>query len=63
MALVNTGDPLTTKFVQPGGVYQTDGYGLLTGKATYIVDRTVGGKCTRSTPICSCTSSRFPGEP
>jgi len=43
MALVNTGDPLTTKFVQPGGVYQTDGYGLLTGKATYIVDRTVGG--------------------
>ena len=43
MALIKTGDPLTTKFVQPGGVYQTDGYGLLTGKATYIVDRTVGG--------------------
>ena len=43
MALVSVGDPLTSKFVQPGGVYQTDGYGLLTGKATYIVDRTVGG--------------------
>jgi hypothetical protein len=43
MALVNTGNPLTSKFIQPGGVYQTDGYGLLTGKATYIVDRTVGG--------------------
>ena len=43
MALVNTGDILTAKFVQPGGVYQTDGYALLTGKATYIVDRSVGG--------------------
>jgi len=43
MALVSQGDPLTTKFVQAGGVYQTDGYGLLTGKATYTVDRTVGG--------------------
>lgn len=43
MSLVTAGDPLTSKFVQPGGVYQTDGYGLLTGKATYIVDRTVGG--------------------
>lgn len=43
MALVNTGNALTSKFVQPGGVYQTDGYGLLTGKATYIVDQSVGG--------------------
>jgi hypothetical protein len=43
MAIVSLGDPLTAKFVQAGGVYQTDGYGLLTGKATYIVDRTIGG--------------------
>jgi len=43
MALVSQGNALTSKFVQAGGVYQTDGYGLLTGKATYIVDRTVGG--------------------
>lgn len=43
MAIVKFGDLLTAKFVQAGGVYQTDGYGLLTGKATYIVDRTVGG--------------------
>ena len=43
MAIVSVGNALTTKFVQSGGVYQTDGYGLLTGKATYIVDRAVGG--------------------
>jgi hypothetical protein len=43
MAIISLGNALTTKFVQAGGVYQTDGYGLLTGKATYIVDRTVGG--------------------
>jgi hypothetical protein len=43
MAIVSVGDPLTAKFVQPNGVYQTDGYALLTGKTTYIVDRSIGG--------------------
>jgi hypothetical protein len=43
MALVKNGNPLTTKFVQPGGSYTNDGYGLMTAKATYYVDQTVGG--------------------
>jgi hypothetical protein len=43
MALVKAGNALTTKFVQPGGSYTNDGYGLMTARATYIVDKTVGG--------------------
>lgn len=43
MALVKKGNALTTKFVQPGGSYTNDGYGLMTARATYVVDRTVGG--------------------
>lgn len=43
MALVKAGNLLTAKFVQPGGTYQTDGYGLLTGRATFIVDKSIGG--------------------
>jgi len=43
MALVKQGNALTTKLLQPGGVYQTDGYGLLTGKTTYLVDKASGG--------------------
>jgi hypothetical protein len=43
MAIVKKGDALTTKMIQPGGVYQTDGYGLLTGRTTYMVDKTAGG--------------------
>lgn len=43
MAIVKTGNPLTAKFLQPGSVYETDGYGLLTAKSTYIVDQTIGG--------------------
>jgi hypothetical protein len=43
MAIVKKGDALTTKMLQPGGVYQTDGYGLLTGKTTYLVDKANGG--------------------
>lgn len=43
MALVKNGNPLTTKWVQPGGSYTNDGYGLMTARATYYVDKAVGG--------------------
>jgi hypothetical protein len=43
MALVKTGNALTTKFVQPGGSYTNDGYGLMTARATYYVDKAAGG--------------------
>ena len=43
MALVQAGNALTTKFVQPGSSYDTDGYGLLTAKATYFLDKAIGG--------------------
>lgn len=43
MAIVKKGDALTTKLLQPGGVYNTDGYGMLTGKATFYVDSAAAG--------------------
>jgi len=43
MALVSTGDPLTTKLLQPGGTFQTNGYGLLTGRATFYVNAAQSG--------------------
>lgn len=43
MAIVKQGNALTTKFVQPGSTYETDGYGLLTARTFYQVDQTVGG--------------------
>lgn len=43
MAIVKLGNPLTSKFVQPGGSYTNDGYGMMTARATYIVDKAVGG--------------------
>jgi len=43
MALVKAGNALTSKFVQPGSTFDTDGYGLLTAKATYLLDQSVGG--------------------
>jgi len=43
MALVKFGNALTSKFVQPGSTYETDGYGMLTAKAVYQLDQTVGG--------------------
>lgn len=43
MALVKTGNDLTAKFVQPGGSFTNDGYGMMTARATYLVDKTVGG--------------------
>jgi hypothetical protein len=43
MALVSLGNPLTSKFLQPGATYEHNGYGLLSSKSTYILDDTVGG--------------------
>jgi hypothetical protein len=43
MAIVKAGNPLTTKFVQPGGSYTNDGYGMMTARATYYVDKDAGG--------------------
>jgi len=43
MALVKAGNALTAKFVQPGGAFTNDGYGMMTARATYIVDKSVGG--------------------
>jgi hypothetical protein len=43
MALVSTGNALTTKLLQPGGTYQTNGYGLLTGRATFYVNSAQAG--------------------
>jgi hypothetical protein len=43
MALVSVGNELLEKWVQPGGSYTNDGYGMMTARATYYVDRTVGG--------------------
>jgi hypothetical protein len=41
--LLKFGDPLTSKFVQPGSSFETDGYGMLTAKAIYQLDQSVGG--------------------
>jgi hypothetical protein len=43
MALIKAGNALTAKFVQPGGAFTNDGYGMMTARATYIVDKSVGG--------------------
>ncbi len=43
MALVKKGNALSSKWVQPGGSYTNDGYGLMTARATYIVDKAAGG--------------------
>lgn len=43
MAIVKLGNTLAEKFVTPGSTYETDGYGLLTGRAVYHLDKSVGG--------------------
>jgi hypothetical protein len=43
MAVIKTGNPLTTKLLNPGGTYNTDGYGLITGTATFSVDSASAG--------------------
>lgn len=48
MAIVKKGDALVTKMLQPGGVYNTDSYGLLTGKVVYLTDKSVGGTAVKN---------------
>jgi hypothetical protein len=43
MAIIKKGNALTTKFLQPGSTYETDGYGLLTAKGIYQLDQSVSG--------------------
>lgn len=43
MALIKTGNELTTKLIQPGGSYTNDGYGMMTASATYLVDKDASG--------------------
>jgi len=43
MAIVKNGNALSSKWVQPGGTYTNDGYGLMTARVTYIVDKAAGG--------------------
>lgn len=38
MALVHTGNNLTSEMIQPGWTYVTDGFGLVTASATYKLD-------------------------
>lgn len=59
MAIVKTGNPLTAKFLQPGSVYDTDGYGLMTAKATYIVDQTIGGTAVETGQVHPIYSDFF----
>ena len=59
MALVAFGNALTSKFPQPGSVYETDGYGLLTAKSTYIVDQSVGGTAVMTGQVHPIYSDYF----
>jgi hypothetical protein len=43
MAIVKTGNALTVKFLQPGSTYDIDGYGLLTAKGIYQLDKSIAG--------------------
>jgi hypothetical protein len=43
MSKVSTGNNLSSKLIQPGSTYTNDGYGLMTARATYIVDKASGG--------------------
>lgn len=43
MALVQNGNNLSGKLLNPGGTYTTDGYGLITGTATFSVDAASSG--------------------
>jgi hypothetical protein len=40
MALISTGNVLSSEVLQPGYSFQSDGFGLITGTATYKVDKT-----------------------
>lgn len=46
MALISTGNTLSAEVLQPGFVFQSDGFGLVTGSATYKIDWTVASTMT-----------------
>ena len=56
MALISTGNVLSSSVLQPGFSFQSDGFGLITGTATYKVDKTAG------IPI-SIRGTAFPSAP
>jgi hypothetical protein len=41
MALISTGNVLAAEVLQPGYTFQSDGFGLVTGSATYKLDKAV----------------------
>lgn len=67
MARVSQGNPLNSSILQPGWTLQNDGYGLLTAKARWAIDKTavdsdgnigIGAIFSEVSPeIMKCTSS------
>ena len=58
MALVSTGNVLTSEQLQPGYVFQSDGFGLVTGSAGYKIDWTASTSITvRGQPFPLATYS------
>jgi len=52
MALISTGNVLAAEVLQPGYTFQSDGFGLVTGSATYKLDKAVSVTMTvRGTPF------------
>lgn len=52
MALISTGNVLSAEVLQPGYTFQSDGFGLVTGSATYKIDKAVNPSITvRGTPF------------
>ena len=56
MALISTGNVLSSEVLQPGFTFQSDGFGLVTGSATFKIDKTA------SAPI-SIRGTAFPSYP
>jgi len=56
MALISTGNVLSSEVLQPGYTFQSDGFGLVTGSATFKIDKTA------TAPI-SVRGTAFPSAP
>ena len=56
MALISTGNVLSSEVLQPGFTFQSDGFGLVTGSATFKIDKTA------TAPI-SVRGTAFPSAP
>lgn len=59
MARVDTGNPLTTALLQPGGKFQTDGYGLVTGVLVFKEDKTGSSSFLARGQPCPVASYSF----